>query len=438
MNDNKKPENNEIRVNLQEYRQPTAEELRESIRRMADHMKETLESYFSPEAVEVHRQLKTILEAQPELTAEEAKDLEEARSFLTAYENHISKKEIAPAAELTDLLFRRKEALPEIHNYGLMNDKVNTELILGATPAGTIMQPNGQYKFIWRVNESDKKDNPISVFVSMYCDQLTARQNSIISAVGTCLYNWYLTHDRNEGVWVTPAELWRIMCGKKNGESPSKKQKEAFIEDLEYLIDNRMEIDFAELINSHMIDANDLNAERIAAGLMKDDIIHARSGKFITTRGRVSEGYYLKEFPLLYIFNLLADRIVLVKFDYIDIPNIGEDYVVEFRDYILRRITGYIKGKLTQKRILLDTIYKSTGIQPPEIRIAQQPGQKESAYKAQVRKLQKADNEKIRIILSTLKDRGFIKGFEDVKGKYGKIIGFDFTADREKKELPGK
>lgn len=417
---------------LSQFREPTIEEVREGIKRISDKMKKSLDNILKPEYADTYRQIKEIIERKPYLTDEDKQDLEEANAFLEVYERHIAAGSKPTAAELEALI--RREPLPKIQNYGLMNDKATSELVRAAGDyIGTELQANGQYRFKWMINEIKDKENPIRVYVSMYSDKLTAQQNSIISAVGTVLYNWQLTH--SGGVWATPAELWRAMTGKRNGESPSAKQKKEFIADLDFMRHEFVEVDFAELGDKNLIDTAGYEDERIIGGRMEDNIINAIKGVFVTSRGRKDEGYYLERLPILYLFNLLQGHIILVDYNLVEIPNVGEEYVVPFRDYILRRIASYKNGNMSERRILLNGIYKWTGIAPPDERVDRAKYEKESTYKANVRKLQKADNDKIQIILSTLKDKDFIKDFSPVKGSRGKIVGFEFIADKDKKRL---
>ena len=85
------------------------------------------------------------------------------------------------------------------------------------------------------------------------------------------------------------------------------------------------------------------------------------------------------------------------------------------------------RGKLHNDVIRLETIYKETGIEPPEKRIQ---GRSYSDPAAELRKQARKDRNNIKGILQSWTDRGWILGYQEEK-RGAAITGFKISLDQE-------
>ena len=95
----------------------------------------------------------------------------------------------------------------------------------------------------------------------------------------------------------------------------------------------------------------------------------------------------------------------------------GEN-VTEFRNYLLQQVQLMKNGEDNKGKyynrsriILLETIYKDTGIFPPEERINSKDFKTENSKQSVIRRLRKSDREKIEGILEAWKLKNWIKGY---------------------------
>ena len=102
----------------------------------------------------------------------------------------------------------------------------------------------------------------------------------------------------------------------------------------------------------------------------------------------------------------------------------NSEYVPEFRNYLLQQIqlmknaAENPKGKYFHRNniILLDTIYRDTGILPPEERITED-FKNEASKRAVIRRNRKADREKREGLLEAWKEKNWIKGYIIINSK---------------------
>lgn len=423
MNDNKKPENNEIRVNLQEYRQPTTEELRESIHRISDRLKEAAESYFSPESADIHRQLKKLLEAQPELTAEEAQDLEEARSFLKAYEKHRRQGLVT------------RQALPPVNTFGLMNDKTSTQLI---TSDAFTQEINGQLRLAWGTDQKPGEENAPITYIALSFDntdsntkiskRMTAFDNAVYNAVSTLFYYW--RQKNGKPMYITPQEVWRTMNGKKGDARPGERQVKRIKTSLDKMRKTMCYIDFSQEVRAHYIVVDD---QRLISGIIETYLLKADRVSFTTEKGRVVEGYRITDEPILYTYNRAKNHVLWFDYDLLDTSQKTSDSenVVEFRNYLLSHIQNMKYGKFGN-RVLIDTIYEKTGITRPADRISRDK-YTEKSYKSKISQERKKDLAKIEGILKSWVSKKWIMDYKTVK-KGASVIAIDVILQNKKIE----
>ena len=99
--------------------------------------------------------------------------------------------------------------------------------------------------------------------------------------------------------------------------------------------------------------------------------------------------------------------------------------VAEFKNYLLQQIqlmkNTAEEGKDSKRfkrsnTVLIDTIYKDTGVLPPEERIGS-TYTNEAVRQKEIRRLRKADRDKIEKLLEAWKAKDWIKGYSAINQK---------------------
>lgn len=335
----------------------------------------------------------------------------------------------------------KRAPLSEIKTYGLMNDKVNAQLI--ASDAFT-QDTDGQMRLVWAVNQSGKSREPIATYISLMYEgtetklskKMTGYDNAVYNAVSTQFYYWRKEHP-GEALYITPQELWRTMNGKDGHVSPSAKQVEKTVKSLDKMRFTRFTMDIKAELEAGYISLDD---ERLVKGEFETYLLKADKVVFETEKGRKVEGYRITDEPILYTYNQAKKHILWVDYDLLntsDKKNIGDDTII-FTNYLLQRIQNYIGGQLASNRILFESIYQATGIETPEIRIKLTNCSSEDNYRASIRKAFKRDRDTIEAILTSWKDKGkLIKDFKPVK-KGNAVIGYDLQIIKPTKKIGNK
>lgn len=340
--------------------------------------------------------------------------------------------------ELTDgqqkplevMRFRRKP-LNDIAKYGIMNDKTVTHII---QDDGLFQQTaNGQYMLRLAVNQAPQNKKAVPVYVALTYEgndfkvdkRLTAFDKQVYDAVATRFYYWQQENPQKP-LYITPQEIWRTMNGKKSGGSklsnPSKAQVKKICESLDKMRHIDFYMDISEEIKAHYITLED---ERLVGGYIKDYLLNCCEVEFCTEKGNAVQGYKLKEEPILFTYNMAKKHVLFVDYEMLDTSRYVSDSenVAEFKGYLLAQIQlmkNAAKGGKRFKRsniILLDTIYKSTGIQPPEERIAGKEYKTEGSRQKEVRRFRQVDRQKIEGLLDAWKAKGWINGYTILNSK---------------------
>lgn len=335
----------------------------------------------------------------------------------------------------------KRAPLSEIKTYGLMNDKVNAQLI--ASEAFT-QDTDGQMRLVWAVNQAGKSREPIATYISLLYEgtetklskKMTGYDNAVYNAVSTQFYYWKKEHP-GEALYITPQELWRTMNGKDGFASPSAKQVEKTIKSIDKMRFTRFTMDIKAELEAGYISLDD---ERLVKGEFETYLLKADKVVFETEKGRKVEGYRITDEPILYTYNQAKKHILWVDYDLLntsDKKSIGDDTIV-YTNYLLQRIQNYIGGQLASNRILFESIYQATGIEAPESRIKLANCSSEDNYRASIRKAFKRDRDTIEAILTSWKDKGkLIKDFKPVK-KGNAVIGYDLQILKPAKKIESK
>lgn len=320
-------------------------------------------------------------------------------------------------------LFRRAP-LADISIFGLMNDKTNASLI---QEEGIFkMRTDGQMQLLWRVEQTPQKSDPVPVFVSLTYEgtegqltkKLTAFDCAVYNAVATRFYYWK-KENLQQPLYITPQEIWRTMNGKNSRDgkaNPGKAQNEKICRSLDKMRYTGFTMDLREEIEKHKLYIDD---ERIQGGQINTYLLNCDKVTFTTEKGRTVTGYRISNEPILYTYNRAKNHIIYVPYEMLDTSkNIGDtENVTEFRNYLLLQIQlmkSAEDGSNRFKRnniILLETIYRDTGIQTPEERAKTTAFTSDSARLTYIRKTRKADRQKIEGLLDAWTAKGWIKGY---------------------------
>ena len=320
----------------------------------------------------------------------------------------------------------RRSPLAELKTYALMNDKASARMLQD----GDIFQQNadGQLTAMWNINQAPQSREQVPCLIALtytgenlvISKKMTAFDKAVYEAIGTRFYFWRQENPQKP-LYITPQELWRTMNGKKSGDgkaSPSEAQIKKICDSLDKMRFTRLYMDITQEVEAGYIKPD----EKITGGTIDTYLLEATKAEFTTDKGNIVQGYRIAEDPALFYYNGLKNHLLYVPYEMLDTSenkNITEN-VIEFKNYLLQQIQLMknaaeqgSKGKHFTRNsvILLETIYRSTGILPPEERAKSTSFTSDSARLTYIRKTRKADRDKIESMLDTWTAKGFIKGY---------------------------
>ena len=345
-------------------------------------------------------------------------------------------------AQLLDINKLMRNPLADITTYGLMNDKVNAQLIQGDF---FTQEANGQLTIKFAVDQAPKNKKQAAVYMALTYEgtegkltkRLTAFDSAVYNAVATRFYYWQKENTRSS-LYITPQEIWRTMNGKKAGDGqakPSKTQVQRICDSLDKMRFTHFYMDISEEIQAFNLYIDD---DRVTAGKIDTYVLNCSKVEFETEKGNTVQGYKIGDEPILYTYNRVKNHILYVPYEMLDTSTNTSDSenVTEFRNYLLQQVQLMKngednKGKYYHRNriILLETIYRDTGILPPEERISNKSYKNDASKQKEVRRLRKTDREKIEGILDAWKAKKWIKGYIILNNKNEPI--------REKQQAKG-
>ena len=328
------------------------------------------------------------------------------------------------AAPLLDINRLMRNPLTDITTYGLMNDKVNAQLI----QSGIFKQEaNGQLTIQFAVDQAPKSKKQAAVYMALTYEgtegkltkRLTAFDNAVYNAVATRFYYWQKDNIKSP-LYITPQEIWRTMNGKKAGDGkakPGKAQLQRICDSLDKMRFTHFYMDISEEIQAFNLYIDD---DRVTEGKIDTYVLNCSKVEFKTEKGNIIQGYKIGDEPILYTYNRVKNHILYVPYEMLDTSTNTSDgeNVTEFRNYLLQQVQLMKNGEDNKGKyynrsriILLETIYKDTGIFPPEERINSKDFKTENSKQSVIRRLRKSDREKIEGILEAWKLKNWIKGY---------------------------
>lgn len=326
----------------------------------------------------------------------------------------------------------RRNPLADITTYGLMNDKASAQLIQD----GEIFQQkaDGQLTLRWAVNQAPQKQEAVPVYMALTYEgsdfKVTKEPSDygkrVYEAIGTRFFYWK-NENPQKPLYITPQEIWRTMNGKSSRDGkakPSDKQIKRICDSMDEMRFTRLVMDISAEIAAFNLSIDD---ERIAGGRIETYLLNCSKVEFTTDKGNTVQGYRISEEPILYTYNKAKKHILYVPYEMLDTSGYVSDSenVTEFKGYLLQQIqlmknaAEGKKGKRFKRSniILLDTLYRDTGIQPPEDRIEGKEYKTEGSRQKEVRRFRQADRQKIEGLLDAWKAKGWINDYTILNSK---------------------
>lgn len=336
----------------------------------------------------------------------------QALGILTRARENLQKSQIKEKPENKII-----KPLPQVKTYGLLNDTINQELICSEFVAREI---DGQLYMRFDTNQGRKGAPPVMVMTALSYEgpepltskRMTGFDRSVYNAVST-LYHYSQQKYWGESCIITPQEIWRTMNGiTDKSKNPSPAQVKKVCNSIDKMRFTRILLDISEEIQKHQITFND---ERLTGGQIDTYYLKADRGHFLTENGRVIDAYKIENEPILYTYNHAKNRVLFVPFNLLNTAIAdragNEGHTIEIREYLLYQIM-LMYNKERNRRILFNTMYEKTGIEPPANRIDRNNYTTENAYKTGIKKEAAKDREKIIEILEAWKEKEFIKGYK--------------------------
>lgn len=324
----------------------------------------------------------------------------------------------------------RRNPLADITTYGIMNDKASAQLIQD----GEIFQQkaDGQLMLRWAVNQAPQNKEAVPVYMALTYEgsdfkvtkKLSDFDKRVYEAVGTRFFYWQQENPQKP-LYITPQEIWRTMNGKSSRDGkakPSDNQIKRICDSLDKMRFTRFYMDISAEIAAFNLAIDD---ERITGGRIETYVLNSSKVEFTTDKGNTVQGYRIGEEPILYTYNKAKKHILYVPYEMLDTSQFTSDSenVTEFKGYLLQQIQlmkNAAEGGKRFKRsniILLETIYRDTGIQPPEERIEGKEYKTEGSRQKEVRRFRQADRQKIEGLLDAWKAKGWINGYTILNSK---------------------
>lgn len=322
----------------------------------------------------------------------------------------------------------RRPALAPLKRFIVPNTKIHNNLALLDVGVLQDVALDGQLQFV-----THGRDDVFSIVSLQYtgADQsILARHHmngydvQIYDAISS-LYVHSIKERPADPVILTPQNIWACMNGGKG--DPTARQVDRIRRSLDKWRFTLCHLDISLELQKHYIKAAD--GSRFVSGSYDGYLLNADRIRFETEKGNAIEGYRIHQAPIIYEYSALRDELLSVPIELLntsDYVSNTED-VIAFRGYLVRRIASMRRGKLHNDVIRLETIYKETGIEPPEKRIQ---GKSYSDPAAELRKQARKDRDNIKGILQSWTDRGWILGYQEEK-RGAAITGFKISLDQE-------
>lgn len=329
--------------------------------------------------------------------------------------------------------FAARRSLPEVKKMGIMNDKINRQMVCDGGTRITYddigvfnKKTDGQIALEWAVNQAAKdaaESVPVYIDLTYKDDKgntkvvaLNAFDEVVYNTVGSIFHYWRQI-EPVRGMLFSARDVFRAMHGIRGDDhaAPSKSMLQKIKRSL-----NKMRFTYADFDFSQELEKFDLyfEDERLTEGKFKAlRLLDVDEVEFKTENGRTINGYRAEKTPVFYEYNRAKGHIKEIPANVFNIQLNSGDYVEEFKYYLALRVQLLKDRELNNPTILLSTIYKDNNIPTPEMRADEKTFKNDKSRQAVIRRTRKQDREKIETILTTWVNMKWIEGFTPVKEK---------------------
>lgn len=325
----------------------------------------------------------------------------------------------------------QRPALSPIKNFVMPRNKLHNNLPLLPLQILDGVPTDGQYTLLM---QGKKGAHQVVSLVSLrYMGAAPGRGGKLLlNAYDVQLYDAITSlyiHSQKEHpadpVILTPQNIWTCMNGGKG--RATAKQLDRIAQSLDRFRFTNIYLDISDEIRSYSIKTAE--AELFLDGV-EDTLINASVLHFRTDRGAKVKGYLINHVPIIYAYSALRGELLTIPIELLDTSDkvSNTEDVIAFRSYIIRNIALMRQGDRDNHFMRLETIYKETGIEPPEERIK---GKNYSDPAVEIRKQSRKDRNNIAGILESLKGKGYILGFSERKDPTsGAVTGYHVELDQ--------
>ena len=328
--------------------------------------------------------------------------------------NEYLKKAIEEAI-LTPVQEETGHFLQNIKKLSILNDKINKVTL--NNPNGMLLNAdtNGQLTLFFNSQETSSSTVSFSLTLPETYKGLSRKISGFDIAILSTVCSLYEKANVKYLI-LSPEQILRVMNGKQPNDTKfnvSDAKIKKCIECMEKIRKTDLFIDITQEIENNNLKIED---ERLEGGVYQDPLIECGILTTKTDKG-TRKDFVIKNQSFWYIYNSTKKHVVSIPFELLDTSAYisDADYVTEFKYYLVKQIVFLIYSKDNKINedniILLDTIYKDSGVPTPEERAEKTSFTSENAAKTYIRKCKQADKEKIEGLLKSFKEKDFIKDF---------------------------
>lgn len=397
--------------------------IKESINYIISGIDSFLDRHYSEEHIQAAKEIVSYYESKKRLTKKEKEDYEWAKLFLQDANKRSELKSSKEVQEIIEKIEKRK-SIPHEKKYDLMGDDSSNEI---AKAENWSDNKDGIAELSLIMENPPVLPDETNTFIMMTMGNDEIQYNKKIDqfdiAVCQAIANLYWDFRKiNEKCLVTPRDIWKKMYGKTEKARPSSEQIKKVSDSVDKMRFARTIVDFTGNVKYMTVDN-----EKITVAKRDTYFIKAEKVSFETEKGKVLEGYFIMDEPVLFKYNREKNSLITVPYVLLDTTgdkNIGS-YTAEFTNFLLQWSMRRIKMSVDKDILEIETVYKKTGLETPEERADRNNHTSDNSYKTNIRKMYKSDREKIESILNTWIEKGeVIKEYKIMK-KGSSITGYE-------------
>ena len=334
-----------------------------------------------------------------------------------------------------------KTTIPITSTYGMMNDKLTPSL--ESLEGFSIVYDDDTVTYKRGIDQLPDLDEPdpkkrivdkVTVRRPTFLPESNLPAGALYGPIYDAISTAYYLHKKSQKtgpLCITPREIWRLMNGLQGQKAnPSENQIKQICAAVDRMRYTEILIDMSKSISRFDLEIDD---ERITNLGRFDSLLDAKPGIAVTVKGNEIPVYFIEKEPLLMTINRSKDHIVFLPISLLDTTSKtgNEGYTPFIREYLLRRILLMYTNPEYQRRIIFNSMYTKTGIQPPDQRVNRENYGSDASYKSKVLQEASKDRKKVKEILDAWKEKKLIRNYSEAKEK-GRFVGVDITLYKDK------